>query len=149
MAGKDKYAQRMADHLGEPVDAACPITRTGGTMAQIGGTVGGVVGAGFASARSAPSDVTIGQFGWLGVGPERFSLCNASFTGKPSGDPLAQVPYADVTAVTLTDGKITLRADLDLADGRHLAFEIKRQGANKASVPVVELLRDRCHAVPQ
>ncbi len=147
MAGKDKYAQRMTDHLGEPVDAACPITRTGGTVAQIGGTVGGVVGAGFSSgARSAPSDVTIGQFGWLGVGAERFSLCNASFTGKPSGDPLAQVAYADVTAVSLTEGKITLRADLDLADGRHVAFEIKRQGANKASVPVVELLRDRCQA---
>lgn len=146
MAGKDKYAKRMADHLGEPVDAACPITRTGGTMAQIGGTVGGVVGAGISSARSAPSDVDIGQFGWLGVGPERFSLCNASFTGKPSGDPLAQVPYTDVTAVSLTEGKITLRADFDLADGRHLAFEIKRQGANKASVPVVELLRERCSA---
>lgn len=147
MAGKDKYAQRMADHLGEPVDAACPITRTGGTMAQIGGTVGGVVGAGIGStARSAPSDVEIGQFGWLGVGPTRFTLCKASMTGKPTGDPLAQVDYADVTAVTLTEGKITLRADLDLADGRHVAFEIKRQGANKASVPVVELLRDRSQA---
>lgn len=116
MAGKDKYAKRMADHLGEAVDAACPITRTGGTMTQIGGTVGGVVGAGFgATARSAPSDVEIGQFGWLGVGPTRFTLTKASAMGKPTGEPLAQVDYTDVTAVSLTEGKITLRADLDLA----------------------------------
>jgi hypothetical protein len=135
----------MADYLGDPVDAACPITRPGGTTAQIGGTVGGVVGAGIAgSAKAAPSAIEIGNFAWLGVGPDQFSLASASFSGKPTGDPLAEVPYGDVTGLSITEGKITLRVDLDLADGRHLAFEAKRQGQSKANVAVVELLQQRC-----
>jgi hypothetical protein len=145
MTGKAKYAERMASHLGEPIEAACPITRPGGTTARIGGTVGGVVGAGIStSAQGGPSDVEIGQFAWLGLGPERFTLTNASAMGKPTGDPLAQVAYADVAQVSLTEGKVSLRADLDLRDGRHIAFEIQRRGTGKASVPVVEQLRDRC-----
>ena len=144
MAGKAKYAERMASHLGEPIEEACPITRPGGTTAQIGGTVGGAVGAGISGgATSRPSDVEIGQFGWLGLGPEHFTLTNSSFTGKPTGDPLARVAYGDVTQATVTDGKITLRVDLDLQDGRHIAFEVKRHGANKPNVAVVESLRSR------
>ena len=49
-----------------------------------------------------------------------------------------------VAEATLTEGKITLRADLALHDGRHLAFEVKRLGNGKKSVEVLELLRDRC-----
>ena len=45
MAGKSKYAERMAGHVGEPIDAACPITHSGGTAGRIGGAVGGAVGA--------------------------------------------------------------------------------------------------------
>jgi hypothetical protein len=134
----------MADYLGEPVDAACPITRPGGTTAQIGGTVGGAVGGAIAgAAKAAPSDIEIGNFAWLGVGPDQFSLANASFSGKPTGDPLAKVPYGDVTGLSVTEGKITLRVDVDLADGRHIAFEAKRQGQNKANAAVVELLQER------
>ncbi len=145
MAGKAKYAERMASHLNEPVEEACPITHPGGTTAQIGGTVGGAVGAGISgTATNRPSDVPIGQFGWLGLGPERFSLTNSSFMGKPTGDPLAQIPYRDVTDAVITDGKITMRVDLDLQDGRHIAFEAKRHGQNKPNVAVVESLRDRC-----
>jgi len=145
MAGKAKYAERMASHLGEPIEEACPITRPGGTTAQIGGTVGGAVGAGISSgAKNRPSDVEIGQFGWLGLGPQHFALTNSSFTGKPTGDPLARVAYAEVTDVTVTDGKITLRVDLDLHDGRHIAFEAKRHGQNKPNAAVVESLHNRC-----
>jgi hypothetical protein len=146
VAGKSKYADRMGQHLGEPVDAACPITHPGGTTSQVGSTVGGAVGAGIhGRGKGAPSDVEIGQFAWLGLGADRFTLTNASFSGKPTGDPLAQVAYADVDQVEISDGKITTRIDLDVNDGRHIAFEIKRQGANKkACVPVIELLRDRC-----
>jgi hypothetical protein len=147
MPGKDKFAKRMADHLGEPIEAACPIKRTGGMAAQIGGTVGGVVGAGISgTGTSVDSDVEIGQFGWLGLGAERFTLTNSSAMGKPTGDPLAQVAYADVTQATLTPQKVTMRADLDLRDGRHIAFEIQSKGTGKPSVGVLELLRDRCQA---
>jgi hypothetical protein len=140
----------MASHVGEPIDAACPITHAGGTAGRIGGAVGGAVGAGLASSgRAGETDIDIPQFAWLGLGAERFTVTKASAMGKPTGDPLAQIAYREVTGVQLTSGKASMQADLDLADGRHLAFEIKRQGANKASVPVVELLRDRCHAVPQ
>lgn len=145
MAGKDKFAQRMAEHLSESIDAACPITRTGGTAAQIGGSVGGVAGAVIGGrGAGAESDVKIGQFGWLGLGSTHFALTDASFTGKPKGDPLARVAYGDVADAVLTEGKLTLRADLDLADGRHIAFEIKRQGQGKANVGVLEELRSRC-----
>lgn len=145
MTGKAKFAERMGSHLNEPIEAACPITRPGGTTAQIGGTVGGVVGAGISSVgKSRDSDVDIGQFGWLGLGPDHFAITKANFMGKPTGDPLARAAYADVTEVALTDGKLTIRVDLDLRDGRHVVFEAKRHGQNKSSVEVLELFRDRC-----
>jgi hypothetical protein len=146
MAGKDKYAERMAKHLDEPIDAACPITRPGGTAAQIGGSVGGVAGAVIAGRGSdaKDSDVAIGQFAWLGLGPSHFALTKASMMGKPTGDPIARIAYSDVTGLALTEGKLTLRVDLDVQDGRHVAFEAKRHGQNKSSVDVLELLRGRC-----
>jgi hypothetical protein len=145
MAGKSKFAERMAKYLNEPIEAACPITHPGGTTAQIGGTVGGAAGAVIAgTSKHRDSDVQIGQFGWLGLGADHFALAKASFTGKPTGDPLARVAYADVNEATLTEGKLTLRVDLALQDGRHIAFEAKRHGQNKPSVEVLELLRDRC-----
>ncbi len=147
MAGKAKYAERMAAHLHEPIDAACPITRTGGTVAQIGGTVGGAVGAAVASAgKSKDSDVQIGQFAWLGVGADHFAITKASLMGKPTGEPLARVGYGDVAEATVTEGKLTLRVDVALRDGRHIAFESKRHGQNAPNVDVIELLRARCVA---
>lgn len=144
MAGKAKFASQMAKHLNEPVEAACPITRPGGTTAQIGGSVGGVAGAAIAGAgKHRDSDVEIGQFGWLGLGPDHFAITKSSFMGKPTGEPLARVAYSDVTETTLTEGKITLRVDMALQDGRHISFEAKRHGQNKPSVEVLELLRDR------
>jgi hypothetical protein len=145
MAGKAKYAERMAQHLGEPIEAACPITRPGGTTNQIGGTVGGLTGAAISSAtKNRPSDVEVGQYGWLGLGSAHFAITKSSFMGKPTGEPIALVAYADVADATLTEGKITLRVDLDLRDGRHIAFEAKSQGQNRPSVEVLELLRERC-----
>ncbi len=148
MPGKAKFAKQMAKHLDEPVEAACPITRPGGTAGQIGGSVGGVVGATIAStAKNRESDVQVGQFGWLGLGSGWFAITNASLMGKPTGEPLARVDYADVAQAALTEGKLTLRVDLDLRDGRHVAFEAKRLGQNKANVEVLELLRERCDKV--
>lgn len=145
MAGKSKYAERMAGHVGEPIDAACPITHSGGTAGRIGGAVGGAVGAGMAGAGGGGvSDIEIPQFAWLGLGTERFTLTKASAMGKPTGDPLAQIAYRDVTGVELTAGKASLKADLDLADGRHLAFEIQSRGTGKPSIGVLELLQERC-----
>lgn len=145
MAGKDKYAQRMAAHLGEPVDAACPISSPGGSMAQIGMNVGGLVGAAIASRGGKETgDVDIPQFAWLGLTPSGFAISRSSFMGKPTGDPLARVGYPDVAEAVLNQGKLTLRVDLLLHDGRHIAFESKTQGQNRPSVAVIELLRDRC-----
>ncbi|MEY2421030.1 MAG: hypothetical protein QOI95_1097 [Acidimicrobiaceae bacterium] len=145
MAGKAKFAERMAKYLNEPVDAACPITRPGGTAGQIGGSVGGAVGAAISSVgKQRDSDVQVGQFAWLGLGADHFALAKASMMGKPTGDPLARVAYADVSEATLTEGKITMRVDLALQSGGHIAFEAKRHGQNKPSVEVLELLRDRC-----
>jgi hypothetical protein len=142
--GKEKFAVQMAKHLSEPIDAACPITRTGGTTTQIAGGIGGAVGAVIAgAAKKGPSDVEIGQFAWLGLGPDHLALTKSSLMGKPTGDPLLRVAYADVTAA-VTETKLTLRVDLDLDDGRHVAFEAKRIGQNKPNAEVVELLRERC-----
>lgn len=144
MAGKDKYAAQMASHLGEPVDAACPITRPGGSAAQIGG---GLVGAALASkVGSGKGDLDVGQNAWLGLTATHLALTKSSFMGKPTGDPLARLAFTEVAEVVLTEGKITLRADLALHDGRHIAFEVKRLGNGKQSVEVLELLRDRANA---
>lgn len=35
MTGKSKYAEQMAKHLNEPIEAACAISRPGGTTAQV------------------------------------------------------------------------------------------------------------------
>lgn len=145
MTGKAKFADRMAKHLNEPIEAACPISRPGGTTAQIAGGVGGAVGAVIAgSSKNTGSDVEIGQFGWLGVGPEHLTITKSSLMGKPTGDPLARVAYTEVTDAAVTEGKLTLRVDLQLQDGRHVAFEAKRIGQNKPNVEVIELLRQRC-----
>ena len=143
--GNAKFAKRMADHLNEQIVAACPITRPGGTARQIGGAVGGIAAVAIASkASNKDNDVEIGNFAWLGLGPDHFAITKASMMGKPTGDPLARVAYADVANAELTEGKITLRVDLDLRDGRHVAFEAKRHGQGKPSVDVLELLRARC-----
>ena len=142
MAGRDKFAERMAAHLQQPIDAACPINRPGGTAVEIGGGAIGAVIHGKTS--KAKSDIDVGSYGWLGLGPTHFALTKAAFSGKPTGEPLAWVPYTDVTGVALTEGKLTLRVDLDLADGRHVAFESKRRGRGTTSVEVLEQLRDRC-----
>ena len=149
MAGNPKYADRMGKHLNEQIEAACPITRAGGTAGQIGAGVGGAVGAAISTGSGKQtSDVTIPQFAWLGVGPQRFTITKASMMGKPTGGPLAQADYNEVTQAVVTEGKLTLRVDLDLKDGQHVTFETKRQGANRPSVDVIELLRSRCPGAP-
>jgi hypothetical protein len=145
VTGKSKYAEQMAKHLDEPIEAACPITRPGGMTTQIGGAVGGAVGAAIAGAgKKGGGDVEIGQFAWLGLAADHFAITKASLMGKPTGDPLARVAYADVTDAAVAEAKLTLRVDLDLHDGRHVAFEAKRHGQNKPNVEVIELLRRRC-----
>jgi hypothetical protein len=143
VSGKSKFADRMASHLGEPIDSACPITNSANT--QIGASVGGVVGAMMGGkGAGAQSDIQIGQFAWLGLGPEHFAITNASFTGKPSGDALIRAAYADVAAVEVTENKLSLRAEVGLNDGRTVVFEAKRQGQNKANADVVADFKDRC-----
>ena len=145
MTGKAKFAEQMTKHLNEPIEAACPITRPGGTTTQIAGTVGGVAGAVISSVgKNRTSDVEIGQFAWLGLSPTHLAITKSSFMGKPTGDPLTRAAYTDVTDMAVTEAKLTLRVDLDFSDGRHMAFEAKRHGQNKPNVEVIELLRQRC-----
>ena len=145
MTGKAKFAEQMAKHLKEPIEAACPITRPGGTTSQIAGAVGGVAGAVIAGrGKSRDGDIEIGQFAWLGLAPDHLAITKSSLMGKPTGDPLCRIPYADVAEAAVTETKLALRVDLDVNDGRHISFEAKRQGQNKPSVEVIELLRERC-----
>ena len=143
-AGKTKFAARMASHVGQQIDAACPITRPGGTARQMGGALGGMAGAGIASAgRTASGDLQIGQFAWLGLGTFHFVITKSSMMGKPTGAPLARLSYAEVARAKLTEGKLTVLVELDLFDGRRLAFEAKRLGQNKPNVDVLALLQSR------
>jgi hypothetical protein len=143
MAGKSKFADRMAKHLNEPIDSAAPITNS--ANAQIGASVGGVLGA-IVSGKGAgtASDVEIGQFAWLGLGPSHFAITKASAMGKPTGDPLVRSAYADVAGIEIEKGKLGLRCEIALNDGRAVVFEAKRQGMNKSSEQVVSELNDRC-----
>jgi hypothetical protein len=143
MARRDKYANNMAKHLGEEIDAAAPITNS--ANGQIGAAVGGALGAIMAEkGAGAASDVEIGQFAWLGLGPTHFAITKSSAMGKPTGDPLVKAAYADVAGIELDKGKLGLRCELALKDGRAVIFEAKRQGMNKVSEEVVEDLKNRC-----
>ena len=144
MAGKAKFAERMASHLNQPIEAACPIAQQGGTTTQVAFGVGGIAGAVVAGmATNKKSDVAVGQFAWLGLGPNGLVITKSGMTGKPKGDPVAQVAFNEIVRGSVTEGKLTLKVELDLVDGRHVAFEAKRHGANKPSVEVLELLRHR------
>ena len=143
MARRDKYSNNMAKHLGEDIDAAAPITNS--ANAQIGAGVGGVLGSLMAGkGAGSASDVDIPQFAWLGLGPSQFTITKSSAMGKPTGDPLIAAAYADVAAVEIDKGKLGLRCEMALKDGRALIFEAKRQGMNKVSEEVVADLKDRC-----
>jgi hypothetical protein len=148
MAGKEKYAQRLAKHLGTQVDAACAVSKPGNTATL---AIGGALGAAAAAARAGRAgesggEITVGSISWLGLGPDGFTLTKGDMLmGKPKGEPFAQVPYSDVSAVELTEGKLTMRTDVVLNDGRAFAFESKRIGpANKPNVEVLELFKQRC-----
>jgi hypothetical protein len=149
MAGSDKKAARLSKHLGEPVDAACSISPPGSTALQAGGAVGGAIGAGIAQAGAPKKGgtVNIGRFAWLGLGADGFTVTGAdALLGRPKGEPVIRAGYGEVST-TVTKGKVTLRADVELADGDVLSFEVKRIGpANKPSVQVVELFAERCGA---
>ena len=143
MGRADKYANNMAKHLGEDIDAAAPITNS--ANAQIGAGVGGVLGSLMAGkGAGSASDVDIPQFAWLGLGPAGFTITKSSAMGKPTGDPLIKAAYADVAGIEVDKGKLGLRCEMALKDGRAVIFEAKRQGMNKQSEQVVEDLRDRC-----
>jgi hypothetical protein len=150
IAGSSKKADRLAKHLGEPIDAACSISPPGSTNAQIGANVGGLIGAGIGAARGVRREPTVklGRFAWLGLGANGFVVTGAdNLLGKPKGDPIVRSSYAD-TQAEVTRNKLTLRVDVELADGEAFAFEVKRPGpANKPSVEVVELLAERCGAL--
>jgi hypothetical protein len=145
MAGKAKHAELLANHLNAPIDAACLINKTGSTATM---AIGGVAGAAAKSAigkRRGGEELRVDKNGWLALGADWFALVYGdAFLGRPKGDPIAQIRYADVAGVELKQGKITLRADVALRDGRSVAFETKRMGANKGNPDVFALLATRC-----
>ena len=141
-AGKAKHAEQLAKHIGAPIDAACMIDKTGATTTW---AVGGLIGTAAKAAIDKNKELAVTRNGWLALGPDRFWLVKGdNFMGKPKGEPTAQVAYADVAAVELKDGKLSTRADIALADGRAVAFESRRRGANKSNGEVLELLVRRC-----
>lgn len=147
MAGKPKHAQQLSKHLNAPIDAACLIDKPGSTKTM---AIGGVVGSAAKSAldkRGRGEELRVDKNGWLALGPDSFALLHGdAFLGRPKGEPIAQIRYSEVAGVELKKGKITMRADVALDDGRSVAFETKRMGANKGNPEVFELLAERCRA---
>ncbi len=145
MAGKSAHAQKLSNHLGTPIEAACMINKPGATATMaVGGVVGLAAGA-VATRKAATDEIKVVTNGWLAVGPRSFALVKGDkFLGNPKGEPFAQVDYDDVASVSLKPGRLTLRADVALADGRAFAFEAKTKGANKGNREVLELLASRC-----
>jgi hypothetical protein len=149
MPGKAKSADRLGKHLNEQVDAACVVTRPGAAASQAGMNVGGAIGAGISSMggrKGGVGDIDAGTNSWLGLGPAEFTLTKGDkLWGKPKGEPFARIAYGDVASAETTEGKMTMRTDVALADGRAFAFEVKRLGpVNKPNVEVLEELRSRC-----
>src|SRR3954451_11697328 len=127
MAGKPKHAQQLTRHLNAPIDAACLINKTGSTATM---AIAGVAGAATKAAmdrRGRGEELRFDKNGWLALGVDSFSLVYGdAVLGRPKGDPIAQIRYAEVAAVELKQGKLTMRADVALDDGRSVAFETKR-----------------------
>src|SRR5262245_49634955 len=156
MPGGDKYTARLAEHLGESIDAACLVAEPGTTGSAMGGAfldgaIGGIVLGALsdrAASKKRSSDIKVGSAAWLGLGPDHFSITKASLmSGRPNGSPMGRFAYDEVTGGSITKGNVTVRVDLDLNDGRHLAFEAKRLGrTNRRNVAAVDSLRSRCLA---
>ena len=149
MAGKAKYAERLAKHLNAQVDAACMINRAGSakTMA-IGGVIGAAATAAVRRGATDTGEINVPGNAWLGLGPNGFVLVRSdNLRGFPKGDAFAEIGYAEVASVELEKKMQTTRADIGLADGRTFAFETRRTGLNKPNVEVLELLAQRCAAV--
>jgi hypothetical protein len=147
MAGKAKHAEQLANHLNAPIDAACLINKTGSTATM---AIAGVAGAAAKAAmdrRGRGEELRFDKNGWLALGVDWFALVYGdSFLGRPKGEPIATIRYADVAGVELKQGKLTMRADVALLEGRSVAFETKRMGANKGNPDVFALLATRCSA---
>jgi hypothetical protein len=145
MAGKASHAQRLAAHLGSPVDAACMINKPGAAATVALAGVAGMAASAALAKRAAADEIKVVTNGWLAVGPTSLALVKGDkFLGKPKGDPFAEIDYAEVERVELKDGKFTVRADVTLIDGRSFAFETNRKGTNKANPEVLQLLAERC-----
>jgi hypothetical protein len=147
MAGKPKHAQQLSKHLNAPIDAACMIDKPGSTKTMAIGGVAGVAAKAAFDKRGRGEELRVDKNGWLALGAHSFALVRGdAFLGRPKGEPIAQIRYAEVAGVELKQGKITLRADVTLDDGRTVAFETKRMGANKGNPDVFALLSERCRA---
>ena len=146
MPGKSSYAQKLASHLGTPVDAACMINKPGATKTVV---IGGMIGMATSAAltkRRAGDEIRVVTNGWLAVGPRSFALVEGDkFLGNPNGAPFAEIDYDDVATVDLKQGRLTVRADVTMADGRSFAFETKTKGPNRYNPEVFELLAERCN----
>jgi hypothetical protein len=105
----------------------------------MGGVLGVVIGS---AVSSRDSDVPVGNFAWLGVGATFLAITGASAMGKPKGE-VHRIAFTEIAAAEVKEGKLTLRVDADLHDGRHLAFEAKRLGQNKPNQEVIELMASR------
>jgi hypothetical protein len=153
VAGKIRSAKRLSRHLGEPVDAACAVSRPGSIEARRKSARSpnptGFVAAtaiGMAADRAGvDGEVNAGVISWLALGPDGFSLTKGgSQLGRPKGEPIARFGYTQVDRVELTPGERTTRADISLKDGATVSFETSSPGGNMVNVEVLELLRERC-----
>jgi hypothetical protein len=148
VAGREKYARKLAKHLDEPIDAACIVSKPGTTVAAAATAgIGGAVGAAIATAATPTprrGDLNLPPTMALALGPSSFKLVKlGAMTGGPK-ETVGSFPYAETSAVTLDEKKITTRVTLAFGDGSDLHLEAKRVGANKPNIEVLELLRERC-----
>ncbi|HUO69351.1 MAG TPA: hypothetical protein VMU39_01130 [Solirubrobacteraceae bacterium] len=145
MAGKTNHAQKLSAHLGTPIDAACVINKPGATATVVVAGVVGMAASATATRRGADGEIKVITNGWLAVGPRSFALVKGDkFLGNPKGEPFAEIDYTDVASVSLKPGRLTVRADVALTDGRSFAFETNTRGANKRNPEVLELFAERC-----
>jgi hypothetical protein len=144
MAGKASHAEKLSNHLGTEIDAACMINKPGATATLAVGGLVGMAASAAATKKATNGEIKVVTNGWLAVAPTWFALVGGDkFLGNPKGEPYAQIRFDDVQSVSLKPGRLTLRADIVLRDGRSFAFETKTKGANKGNPEVLELLASR------
>ena len=113
---------------------------TAGVVAGITVLLGALLGPAIGTrVKGNADDLHISRAGWVALSADHLTITRATAMGRPTGAPVLRVPAAEVSRAEVAEGKLTVSIQIELRDGRRIAFEAYK----RAGLPVVDLLRSR------